>query len=55
MHGAGEGAWHSVFAPAGTPRPIIAALNAEVAKMLTAPEVRQRLAELAVEPGTAAR
>jgi tripartite-type tricarboxylate transporter receptor subunit TctC len=43
--------WYSLFAPAGTPRPIIAALNAEVAKMLTAPEVRQRLAELAVEPG----
>ncbi len=43
--------WYSLFAPAGTPRPIIAALNAEVARMLTAPEVRQRLAELAVEPG----
>ncbi len=43
--------WYSLFAPAGTPRPIVAALNAEVAKMLTAPEVRQRLAELAVEPG----
>ena len=43
--------WYSLFAPAGTPRPIIAALNAEVAKMLTVPEVRQRLAELAVEPG----
>ena len=43
--------WYSLFAPAGTPRPVIAALNAEVAKMLTAPEVRQRLAELAVEPG----
>ncbi len=43
--------WYSLFAPAGTPRPIVAALNAEVARMLTAPEVRQRLAELAVEPG----
>jgi tripartite-type tricarboxylate transporter receptor subunit TctC len=43
--------WYSLFAPAGTPRPIVAALNAEVARMLTVPEVRQRLAELAVEPG----
>ena len=43
--------WYSLFAPAGTPRSIVAALNAEVARMLTVPEVRQRLAELAVEPG----
>jgi tripartite-type tricarboxylate transporter receptor subunit TctC len=43
--------WYSLFAPAGTPRPVVSLLNAQVAKMLALPEVRQRLAELAVEPG----
>jgi tripartite-type tricarboxylate transporter receptor subunit TctC len=43
--------WYSLFAPAGTPRAVIAALNAEVARILGVSEVRQRLAELAVEPG----
>jgi tripartite-type tricarboxylate transporter receptor subunit TctC len=43
--------WYSLFAPAGTPRPIVTLLNAELSKMLALPEVRQRLAELAVEPG----
>jgi tripartite-type tricarboxylate transporter receptor subunit TctC len=43
--------WYSLFAPAATPRPVVNLLNAEVSKMLALPEVRQRLAELAVEPG----
>lgn len=36
--------WYGVFAPAGTPVDVIAKLNQEMARALTAPEVRQRLA-----------
>jgi tripartite-type tricarboxylate transporter receptor subunit TctC len=37
--------WYSILAPAGTPRPIVARLSAEVEKALNAPENRQRLAQ----------
>jgi tripartite-type tricarboxylate transporter receptor subunit TctC len=36
--------WQSVFAPAGTPRPIVARLNAEIVKAMHAPDVHQRIA-----------
>ncbi len=36
--------WYGVFAPAGTPADVIAKLNQEMARALTPPEVRQRLA-----------
>ena len=35
--------WYSILAPAGTPAPIVARLSAEIAKALTAPDVRDRL------------
>jgi tripartite-type tricarboxylate transporter receptor subunit TctC len=35
--------WYGVLAPAGTPEPILARLNAEVNKALQAPEVRESL------------
>jgi tripartite-type tricarboxylate transporter receptor subunit TctC len=35
--------WFTVMAPAGTPKPIIAKLNAEIVKALADPEVRSRL------------
>ena len=35
--------WYGVLAPAGTPQPILERLNAEVAKALAAPEVRESL------------
>ena len=38
-------------APRGTPREVIATLNAEIAKAKAQPDVRQRLYELGVEPG----
>ena len=38
--------WQGVFAPKGTPREIVARLNAEIAKVLAAPDVRSRLAEI---------
>ena len=36
--------WSGVFAPAGTPRPIISKLNAEINTILRLPEVQERLA-----------
>jgi tripartite-type tricarboxylate transporter receptor subunit TctC len=38
-------AWWGVFAPAGTPRPIIDKLNAEFAKALKQPDVKKQLTE----------
>ncbi len=37
-------AWFGVLAPAGTPRDIVARLNAEIAKAVTAPDAREKLA-----------
>lgn len=41
--------WRALFVPKGTPRPIIAKLNAAVVEALTDPAVRQRLADLGQE------
>ena len=38
--------WFAVVVPAGTPKEIIARLNREIAKAVTAPDVKQRLAVL---------
>lgn len=45
--------WQAVFAPAGTPQPIVQRLAAEIGKILNEPDVRQRLASLGVEPSGA--
>ena len=37
-------AWHGLFAPAGTPAPVIAKLNAEITRVLNAPDVARKLA-----------
>jgi tripartite-type tricarboxylate transporter receptor subunit TctC len=36
-------AWYGVLAPAGTPRPIVNRLSADLARMLRIPEVREAL------------
>ncbi|MFN0299421.1 MAG: Bug family tripartite tricarboxylate transporter substrate binding protein [Burkholderiales bacterium] len=41
--------WLGFFAPAGTPREIIAKLNAEIARVLRTPEMRDRLAQQGVD------
>jgi tripartite-type tricarboxylate transporter receptor subunit TctC len=41
--------WFALWAPKGTPRPIIAALNAAVEKALTDPVVRSRITDLGLE------
>ncbi len=43
------GSWQGVFAPAGTPAPIVKRLNAEIVKILHMPEVNERLAGLGAE------
>lgn len=42
--------WNGMAAPRGTPRPIIDRLNAEVARVMALPEIRDRLLPLGVEP-----
>jgi len=41
--------WYAVVAPASTPQPIVARLNAEILKIVRGPEYQQRLAREAVE------
>lgn len=41
--------WFGLFAPAGTPAPIVARIYAEAKAMLTAPEMKQRLASEGAE------
>src|SRR5437016_1058532 len=36
--------WQGVLAPAGTPRPVVQRLNAEIAKAMHAPDVHERIA-----------
>jgi tripartite-type tricarboxylate transporter receptor subunit TctC len=43
-------AWFILLAPAGTPKDIIARLNAEVDRILALPDTRERFAALAIEP-----
>jgi tripartite-type tricarboxylate transporter receptor subunit TctC len=42
--------WFAVYAPAGTPKPIVDRLNRELGKALAVPDVRNRLIGLALEP-----
>jgi tripartite-type tricarboxylate transporter receptor subunit TctC len=42
--------WTALFAPAGTPRPIIQKLNAEIMKALETADLKERLAQIGAEP-----
>ena len=42
--------WFGLFAPAGTPRDVVAKVSADVGRVLSLPELRQRLAEQGAEP-----
>lgn len=42
--------WFAIAAPAGTPRPVVDRLNAALNKALAAPDVRQRMQDLAANP-----
>ena len=41
--------WSGLFAPKGTPQPIVDRLNAEVRKTLEQPDVRERLGDAGFE------
>lgn len=43
--------WIGFFAPAGTPRPVVAKLNGEIVRILNMPDVRQRLSGHGLIPG----
>jgi tripartite-type tricarboxylate transporter receptor subunit TctC len=42
--------WLAVFAPAGTPAPVVQRLNAEIGKALGVLGIRERYAQAAMEP-----
>ena len=42
--------WQGMLAPAGTPRPIVDRLSAEVGKIVSMPEMKERLHGLGMEP-----
>lgn len=50
VKGFGTTPWYGVFVPAGTPRPIIQQLNAEIAKALESKDVQEKLAGVGCEP-----
>jgi tripartite-type tricarboxylate transporter receptor subunit TctC len=50
MPGFEVGAWQGLMVPAGTPKPVIDKLNAELRKALANPEVRAKLAQQGAEP-----
>ncbi len=43
-------AWNGVLAPAGTPKEIVARLNAEIMRILNVPDVRERLVPQGADP-----
>jgi tripartite-type tricarboxylate transporter receptor subunit TctC len=50
MPGFEIGAWQGVMVPAGTPKPVVDRLNAEIVKALQSADVRSRLAVQGAEP-----
>ncbi|MFT3814527.1 MAG: tripartite tricarboxylate transporter substrate binding protein [Acidovorax sp.] len=46
------GSWQAVFAPAGTPKPIVDRLHAEIMKIIATPEVQARLKGAGMLPST---
>ncbi len=46
------GSWQAVFAPAGTPKPIVDRLHAEIMKIIATPDVQGRLKGFGMVPST---
>jgi tripartite-type tricarboxylate transporter receptor subunit TctC len=42
--------WFAVFAPAGTPRPVVDKLQAEISRILKLPEVAKKLTDIGLDP-----
>lgn len=43
--------WYAMYAPAATPRPVIARLNADIARVLALPEIKEWMSSQAGQPG----
>lgn len=52
IKGFGSTPWYGLFAPAGTPKAVIAQLQAAVAKVLDVPDTKEKLATVGCEPFT---
>ena len=50
IHDVDGNGWYGALVPAGTPAAVVTRLNAAFAAALNAPEVRERLATLGIEP-----
>ncbi len=50
VKGFGSTPWYGMFAPAGTPKAIVAKLNAEISKALDSKDVQEKLAGFGCEP-----
>jgi tripartite-type tricarboxylate transporter receptor subunit TctC len=50
MPGYETSTWGGLLAPAGTPKAVVAKLNAEVNRILALPDVRQKLMDAGIEP-----
>lgn len=50
IKGLGYTPWYGLFAPAGTPKPVLAQLQAALNKALDAPDVKEKLAGVGAEP-----
>lgn len=50
IKGLGYTPWYGLFAPAGTPKEVIAQIEAALPKVLEAPDVKDKLATLGAEP-----
>jgi tripartite-type tricarboxylate transporter receptor subunit TctC len=46
--------WYGAYGPAGMPKEIVARLNAEIANILSLPDVKKRMADIAVETAASA-
>jgi tripartite-type tricarboxylate transporter receptor subunit TctC len=51
LKGFDASSWFGLFAPAGTPRPIVDKVQADVARALSQPEVRERFVGQGADPG----
>jgi tripartite-type tricarboxylate transporter receptor subunit TctC len=48
------GIWQSIVAPTGTPRDVVTKLHGSLKKVLTMPDVREKLLAAGIEPATSA-
>ena len=44
------GTWFGLLAPAATPQPVVARLNAELVKIINSPEFKKQMADIGAEP-----